>query len=236
MVLFAAKMKSKKYSTIFFVRYSQVLAQSIQENKFTFLLLSFIWIVGLLLRTVYLGNSFESSDNIAVPFFVMMNEGYSWMPNFKTGTLSFFIVKIFTGTLSELGISINEFLWKFPIAFISALTVPLTYILIRAFGFTRRSGFSAAALTAVYPVHIMQGRYSFGHETLGTFFLMTSLLLLHYFLSKPGFRRGIIVSISIAVYLVSHHYIIPFVIVFPAALVLLGDHLPEVKILCPKRF
>ena len=172
--------------------------------------LGLVMVAGLLLRTMLLGNVFQSSDNCELPVKILRLPGYLWMAGEYYGVLINLLVKVFVGTVSALGITVTEFGWKLPIALVGTAQIPLTYGFLRALGCRRASALWGAALVAVLPVHIGQSRYMWGYEVLGVFFGTLAVWALIAFFRRPTAGRGLLASLAAGVYLISHGYIIPF--------------------------
>jgi len=164
---------------------------------------------GILLRTILLGNTFQSADNAALADRILHHRGYAWMVREYYGFLINFIVKIFAATLSALGIGLNEFWWKLPIALFGSAQVLLTFFFLRRFLNSLRLAFWGAAFIAILPIHVMQSRYLWGYEVLGIFFLTIFIWQWLAFLEQPSISAGRKASVSLAFYLISHGYILP---------------------------
>jgi hypothetical protein len=112
-------------------------------------------LVASLLRFLYLGNTFQSSDNAELPAAIVVMPGYRWMPKQHYGLTIYLYVKLFAGLLSALGISIDEFWWKAPIALVGVLQVPLTFAFLKRLKHSNVIALYGAALVAVLPIHVM---------------------------------------------------------------------------------
>jgi len=177
--------------------------------------------LALLLRFLYLGNTFDSSDSAALPAKVLYNHGYLWMMRGKYGILISLYVKLVVGTLSAVGVTITEFWWKAPVATVGTLQVPLTYFFLARLGCKTKAALSGAALIAILPIHVMQSRYVWGYEVLGVFFVTLAFWALLNLFRRPSRRTGLVASLTCGLYLISHGYIIPFVPCLFAAAILL---------------
>jgi len=183
-------------------------------------------LLGWLAAVMLLGNIFESSDNCELAVKILRNPGYLWMAAEPYGVLINLVVKLFVGTASALGVTVTEFVWKLPVAILGALYVPLAYLFLRRLGATRFGAKCGAAFLAVLPVHVGQSRYLWGYETLGALCVMLAFWALVAFFERPNRRRSVVASVAIALYLISHGYIIPF---FPCLAVLIIAFTPDPK-------
>jgi len=167
--------------------------------------------LALLVRLLYLGNTFQSGDNAALAVNILVNPGYSWMIRGNYGFLINLFVKLFVGLASCLGITITEFWWKAPIALLGTLQVPLSFLFLRRLGCTKVGALGGAAFIAILPIHVMQSRYLWGYEILGVFFSTIALWSLLNFFDHPTIKTGLVASLCSALYMISHGYIIPFI-------------------------
>jgi len=178
--------------------------------------------LALVLRTLQLGNIFQSSDNCELATRILQNPGYLWMAKEPYGVLINLIAKLFVGTLSTLGVTITEFWWKLPVALVGVLHVPLTYLFLRDVGVSQQGARHGAEFIVVVPVHVGQSRYLWGYEILGVFFLTLALGGLIRFLRDPSKRNSVFASAAIALYLISHGFIVPFLPCFFLTLLMFG--------------
>jgi len=182
---------------------------SLSRRQATYATLTVLVFVALLLRTVGTNHSFESSDNAENAARILSHRGYAWMAHEYYGLLLPLSVKVFAASLSSLGVSLNEFWWTLPIALLGTSMVLLVYFFLRRLGSGRFGAMSGAALTAVFPVFVMQSRYPWGYEIYGAFFLTVGLWALMSFRARPTMANGLLASFCCGVYLVSHGYILP---------------------------
>lgn len=185
------------------------------------------WLLALiaaaaLLRLLYLGNTFQSSDNAELAVRILTNDGYAWMLEENYGLLINLLVKLSAGVVSGLGVGLTEFWWKAPVALFGIVQVPVTYAFLRRLGGSREAGLWSAALAAVLPIHVMQSRYLWGYEVLGSLFLTLALWSLVAFFSRPGWKQATLASLASGLYLISHGYILPFFLSLPLIAALLG--------------
>jgi hypothetical protein len=171
-------------------------------------LLSFL---GLSLRMVLLGNTFQSSDNVELATRIILFPGYAWMIQEYYGVLINLLIKVPVGMVSSLGIAVTEFWWKMPVALFGTLQIPLTYRFVRRLGGGRMAALVGAAFISVLPIHVMQSRYLWGYEVLGVFFVTTAIWSLLDFYDRPTWRRGLVASAYLGIYLISHGYTLPFI-------------------------
>lgn len=186
------------------------------EKKLTkkdLFLLGILLIDSFLLRTLFLGHTFQSADNVALADRIIHHRGYAWMVREYYGFLINFVVKIFAATISSFGIRLNEFWWKLPIALFGTAQGLLTFFFLKRWFKSVRVGLMGLAFLTILPVHVMQSRYLWGYEILGIFFLTIFIWQWLNFLENPTFGSGRRASIALAFYLISHGYIFPF---FPA--------------------
>ncbi|MBN1811585.1 MAG: phospholipid carrier-dependent glycosyltransferase [Anaerolineae bacterium] len=167
--------------------------------------------LGLLLRLVLLGNTFQSSDNVELAARIVLLPGYAWMIREYYGVLINVLVKVPVGVVSSLGIAVTEFWWKMPVALLGTLQVPLTYCFAKRLGGDQMAALVGAAFVSVLPIHVMQSRYLYGYEVLGVFFVTLAIWSLLDFYDQPTWKRGIIASVYLGVYLISHGYTLPIV-------------------------
>ena len=180
-----------------------------KNNKANFLLLFLIFCFGMFLRTYRLNNTFLSSDNAFLATKILTNPGYRWMIFENYGVLINFYVKVFTGFLSLLGIPLNEFWFKLPIAIIGSAQIILSFGFLNWLMKNRASALLGAGLISILPIHVMQSRYLWGYEVLGTFFLTIAIWVLLLYFENPTKKNGFFVSLSIGFYSISHGYILP---------------------------
>jgi hypothetical protein len=172
-----------------------------------------LFVSSLVLRTLFLGNTFQSSDNAELAFKILINDGsgYGWILREYYGALINVFVKLFVGLLSSLDVVITEFWWKFPIALIGSLQAPLTYLVLkRRIGCSDAGALFGAAFVAILPIHVFESRYLWGYEVLGVFFVTLAIWKLIDFFETPTLKTGIAASAFSGLYLISHGYIIPF--------------------------
>ncbi|HRU04928.1 MAG TPA: glycosyltransferase family 39 protein [Candidatus Brocadiia bacterium] len=166
--------------------------------------------VALVLRVAGLGAVFDSSDECELAYRILKNPGWGWMLDEPYGLVISAVVKLFAGFASALGVTMTELVWKLPVALAGAAQPAVTYALLRRLGGGRAAGLWGAGLMAVLPAHVDQSRYLWGYETLGLLCLSAALWALARFYERPEWGRGLGASLAIAVYLVSHGYIVPF--------------------------
>ena len=204
-----------------------------RARVWAFAALAAITLVAVLLRTVALGNVFQSSDNCELPVKILRISGYAWMARENYGVLINLLVKLFVGSASALGVTITEFWWKLPVALVGAMQPVLTYAFMRRLGCGRFGALASAAFMAALPVHVGQSRYTWGYETLGVFCVVLALWALVAFLQRPTLLRAAAASLAGALYLMSHGYILPFV---PCFFITLYYFAPEPLLPPARRF
>lgn len=180
-----------------------------------------LFCVGLVLRLLLLGNTFQSADNAALAEKIL-RFGYRWMIADNYGFLINIYVKLFTAGISALGIDVTEFWWKAPIALAGSLQVPLTYLFLKKLKCHPTGAVLGAAIMAVLPIHVMQSRYPWGYEVLGVLFITLAIWALLDFYERPTVKRGLVASLMLGFYLISHGYIVPFAPCLAAMVILFG--------------
>ena len=172
----------------------------------------FLFLLSFLLRILFIGNTFQSSDNAELAFKILKNNGYSWIIRDYYGAIIDVYVKLFVGLLSSFGVTITEFWWKTPIAILGSFQTPLTYFFLkRRIGCSNIGALSGVAFVATLPIHVFQSRYLYGSEVFGVFFVTLAIWKLLDFFERPTTTSGLSASIFSGLYLISHGYIIPFI-------------------------
>ena len=180
-------------------------------------------VVSFLLRILFIGNTFQSSDNAELAWKILKNSGYSWIIHDYYGALIDVVVKLFVGLLSTFGITITEFWWKVPIAILGSFQAPLTYFFLkRRIGCSDFAAWFGAISIAILPIHVFLSRYLYGYEVFGVFFVTLAIWKLLDFFETPTLTTGLLGSFFAGLYLISHGYIIPFVPCLIVILVLFG--------------
>lgn len=183
----------------------------ITDSQIVAIVLS-LFLLSLLFRILFLGNTFQSSDNAELAFKILKNTGYSWIIREYYGALINVYVKSFVGLLSSLGVTITEFWWKAPIATLGSIQAPLTYLFLkRRVGCSNSGALFGAAFVSILPIHVFESRYLWGYEVLGVFFITLAIWRLIDFFEKPTAKSGLLASIFSGFYLISHGYILPFI-------------------------
>jgi hypothetical protein len=179
--------------------------------------LAFLMLVAGVLRMAGTNRPFIGQDQVLAPFFACYGPGYMWMISFySTGGIIQLVAWVSAFILTSLGVAMTEFWWIAPIATVGTLQVPLTFVLALRLGCRNPLALAAAATMAVLPIHVMQSRLALAHEVLAVFWLSIATLALLHLFERPSFLRGLLASFCCGVYLVSHHYVIPFAVYFLA--------------------
>ncbi|MEL6545302.1 MAG: hypothetical protein AAFQ82_11800 [Myxococcota bacterium] len=166
---------------------------------------------GLLLRTLGATHPFESSDNAELALRVIENRGISWIFLEKYGLLNPLTIKVFAAVWSDaLAQGLTEALFKLPVALLGAGQSVLAFFFARRLGATSAACVLIALMSAVFPLHVMQSRYLWGYEVFGLFFLTLALWSLFNFFETPGHHSAVTAGVAVALYLVSHGFIVPF--------------------------
>ncbi len=183
-----------------------------------------IVLTGLLMRILFLGNTFLSSDNVMLAERIVKKPGFIWMVLEQYGLYISLSVKLFASLCAFLGITVNEFWWKLPVALAGTLQIPLTYLFLRRIDSSVRTSVIGAGCVALLPIHIFQSRYLWGYEVFGVMFLTLALWKLLDFFDNPNKKTGIIASLFSGLYIISHGYFVPFA---PLLLVLVFMYSPD---------
>jgi len=191
----------------------------------------FLFCFSVLLRFLYLGTIFQSSDNARLAANIILFPGYAWMIKENYGFLINLYTKLFVRLVSLLGITVTELVWKTPVALIGALQPPLTYFFLRRMGCKKIGSFCGAALISVAPLHVFQSRFLGGQEVLGVFFVTLAIWKLVDFFEVPTVRTGLIASFFVGLYQISHGYILPFLPCLICISVLFASTYPEAPFL-----
>ena len=178
--------------------------------------------LGLLLRLQHLGNTFQSGDNAALAWAVSSKQGNLWMFQEQYGVLINVLVKGFALLVAWLHVGMTEFWWKCPVALLGTAQIPLTFFFLRRLGYGSVASIAVAGLTAVFPLHVMQSRYLWGYEALGTFFVTLALWAIIDFLENPDRKSAFRASFFSGLYMISHGFIMPFPMCVAAAAMLFG--------------
>ena len=193
-----------------------------KSKTWTWLTLFSALFIAALLRFLYLGSPFESSDNAEVAVKITTFPGYAWIIKQSHSAFIFFYVKIFAGLISLLHVRITEFWWKAPIALAGVCQIPLTYFFLKRLGYRKIGSVSAAAFIAVLPIHVFQSRFSYGYEVLGVTFVTIAIWALVDFFEHPTKITGLKASFFTGLYLISHVYIVPFIFCLASIAVIFG--------------
>ncbi|MDP2684435.1 MAG: glycosyltransferase family 39 protein [bacterium] len=201
------------------------LSKKILASLPNFLFVLIIFIVALALRFIQLGNTFISSDNVELAQKIIVNKGYLWMIEENYGVLISFIVKVFVVSLSFLGVTVTEFWWKVPVAIIGSLQSVLVYIFLKKYlNVSKILAYFGATMIAILPIHVMQSRYLWGYEVLAVFFITLAIWSLLIFLRKPTLSHGLWASLFNGLYLISHGYILPYVLCVLLIILIYSDN------------
>jgi hypothetical protein len=179
--------------------------------------------ISFLLRILFLGNTFQSSDNAELAFKILTNSGYLWIIREYYGALINVYVKLVIGLLSWFGVTITEFWWKIPIAILGSLQAPLTYFFLkRRIGCSNIGALTGAAFISTLPLHVFESRYLWGYEVLAVFFVTLAIWRLIDFFEKPTAKSGLLASVFSGLYVISHGYILPFIPSLVSIILLFG--------------
>lgn len=191
----------------------------LKTNRELAVLIGLATAIALAFRTVGLGNTFQGSDNVELAVQCIENRGLAWVLTSRYGIMNPMAVKVFSVMVTHLfhG-SMNEFLFKLPVAVMGTCQVPLTYCFVRRAGGTKTVGVFASFVMAILPLHVMQSRYLWGYEVFGVFFLTLAIWKLWDFYENPTDSHAVGAGVCSCLYLVSHGYIVPFA----AGFVLIG--------------
>jgi hypothetical protein len=167
---------------------------------------------GGFLRLYLLGNVFQSSDNAELAVRVLENRGLLWMFLDNYGFLINLTVGSFAHFFSILNITLSEFIWKLPVAFIGIVSLPVMGVLV-AKKYEYSYGLLIMLFFSVHPLHVMQSRYPWGYEIFGALFSLLALHSFFRFLEEKTIKTGLQASFVIGVYMLSHGYFLPFAVV-----------------------
>ncbi len=170
--------------------------------------------IGAAIRILYLGNTFQSSDNAQLTVKIIVFPGWTWMLLENFGILINVIEELFVHVLSLFRESMTEFWWKLPIALIGTFQIPIVYLFLTKMKCNRRKALLGAALISVLPIHVFQSRFLYGYEILGALFISVAIWKLIDFFKQPSTKKALIASLFLGLYLISHIYIVPFIFVF----------------------
>lgn len=168
-------------------------------------------VAALLLRTAGAAHPFETSDNAELALRVIDHRGITWIFGERYGFLNPLAVKLFAAIWSDaLGLSLNEALFKLPVALMGTAQVWLSYRFARRLEASASAAVLLALITAVFPLHVMQSRYLWGYEVFGLFFLTLAFWKLADFYEQPSSGAALASGVATALYLISHGFIVPF--------------------------
>jgi hypothetical protein len=187
----------------------------LKANREFAVLIGLATAIALAFRTVGLGNTFQSSDNVELAMQCIENRGLAWVLSSRYGIMNPMTVKVFSAMATHLfHAPMNEFLFKLPVALMGTCQVPLTYSFVRRAGGSRMVGVFASFVMAIMPLHVMQSRYLWGYEVFGVFFLTLAIWKLLDFYENPNDSNAVGAGVFSCLYLVSHGYIVPFAACF----------------------
>ena len=170
--------------------------------------------IGAAIRILYLGNTFQSSDNTQLAVKIIVFPGWTWMLLENYGILFNVIEELCVRVLSLFRENLTEFWWKLPIALMGTFQIPIVYLFLKKMKCYRREALLGAALISVLPIHVFQSRYLYGYDILGVLFISIAIWKLKDFYKQPDTKKGLIASLCLGLYLISHIYIVPFIVVF----------------------
>ncbi|MEO1170658.1 MAG: glycosyltransferase family 39 protein [Myxococcota bacterium] len=181
-------------------------------------LLAAAFLLALGLRVFGADHPFESADNVELALRAMNNRNIVWIFGERYGYLNPLSVKLGSAIWSDaFGQTMTEAMWKLPVALMGAAQTLLAYAFARRLGASEEGSIGLAFVTAVLPLHVMQSRYLWGYEVFGVFFLCLALWALLNFLERPSHETSLTAGASVALYLVSHGFVVPF---FPSVVAL----------------
>jgi hypothetical protein len=185
--------------------------------------LALLVMIAALLRFSVLDRPFLSQDEVLPAYAACYMYGYLWMISFySTGGIILFVAWLAAVVLTSLGVAMTEFWWIAPIAMVGTLQAPMTFALSRRLGCAVPAALCAAATMAILPIHVMQSRHALSHEVLAVFLTSAACLALLRLFERPSYRRGLGASFACGLYLVCHHYVVPFAVCFLAMCAFFG--------------
>lgn len=122
--------------------------------------------LALFLRTHRTNVPFHSGDYASMPYMVAHWYGVSWIIAHIHGPLLPAIDWLFAKTAVTIGLTMNEMMWRLPLALVGTFHVVVTYLLMRRLGVKAWPAVLAGAMTAALPLLTSDARYPWGYETL----------------------------------------------------------------------
>lgn len=143
--------------------------------------------VAIALRFWQIGATFESSDQVAMPYLIRHSFGVQWIIAHSYGPVPALFARIWAEVLAQLGLRMGEASYRLPIALLSLAQVALTFPLMRRLAVSRGRALLATACAAVLPVLVTDAHYPWAY--LSTW-LFTGTLALWATLAWLDDRRG----------------------------------------------
>ncbi|MEW6101949.1 MAG: hypothetical protein AB1481_06620 [Candidatus Omnitrophota bacterium] len=174
----------------------------------------FLFLLALALRIYKAGpECYYNGDALILPSLVSFSKNPAWVFFHSYGIITPIISEVFTNILVFSGITINEFWWIFPFGVAGTSAIAIIYFLIREI-----AGYKAAVFVTVVmalnPADIILCRYSYGYECVSFFLAILSLYLFILYLRNPVKLYGILLSIALSCYILSHVFFIIILAVF----------------------
>ena len=167
---------------------------------------------GAFLRFYLLGNVFQSGDNAYLAAKILDGAGILDLIKDYHGFLLNISVSVFAHLVPLLNIPLTEFVWKIPVALVGFLTIPVMGMLA-----CKKYNSSSAIVVMIYlsimPIHVMMSRFPGGYEIFGALFSFLAIHTYIRFLDQKTKVTGLLASFSIGVYMISHGYFLPFLLV-----------------------
>ncbi len=168
-----------------------------------FLAVASVVIFAFILRTRMVGKVCLFIDDTVLPTLVVSSKSLLWSLIHSYGIILPLFYEFFVRILTFSGIQVNEFWWVFPSALIGTLTVLIVYFLVRKIS-TSGNALLVATITAALPTHIRLSRYSYGYEGMSLFLALLSLYLFILFLKDSRRITGVLLSLALSFYILSH--------------------------------
>lgn len=128
-----------------------------------------------LLRAWGLGTSFDSSDQVTMPYLVRHGYGLNWIFAHSYGPIPAILQRTVAEILSCLHVPMGETVARLPVAAFSVAQVLLAYPLMRRLRCTRNQAIAASLVCALLPPLVTDGHYAWGYLTIWLFFGTASL-------------------------------------------------------------
>jgi hypothetical protein len=195
----------------------KVMSRDRLDRSLALLALAGIVALGASMRLYDLGHPFVNADEVRLPWRILLGQGFDGFWTEGRGFLLPYGLLAWSKVLSVFGVPLTERMWTLPVALLGLLHLVLAYYFAVRLGCRRPIALGVALALSILPAHVLLSRYVLGQELVALVFMTIALWALLDFLERPGWFRGLAASAGCGLYLVSHHYIVPF---FPCVLLL----------------